>query len=288
MITIFSSPRPFTNPHIATIQRNAITSWTKLNPRPEIFLIGDDAGVKEIAQELNLTHFPEVKKTAEGMPWRDDLFRIAATNATNPLLGFISADIILTDDFLPAIHSVDQFPYIMVGRRYDLDITEKLNFDDPELAKKLHQQVKTQGKLHGPSAVDYAVYPKEIYEKLLPPFPVNLPGWDGWFIYRCKQLRIPVIDATEATTVIHQNHELRRHKGTKHSVWRKDQYAIDALKKIGGLSAMLTMREADLMLTSYGLTSPPFPRILFSLLGRLKIYRLLLATKRRLQHYILK
>ena len=30
LITIFSSPKPFINPHIATIQRNAIQSWTLL------------------------------------------------------------------------------------------------------------------------------------------------------------------------------------------------------------------------------------------------------------------
>ena len=39
LITLFSAPKPFTNPHIAMIQRNAIRSWTLL-PDVEVILLG--------------------------------------------------------------------------------------------------------------------------------------------------------------------------------------------------------------------------------------------------------
>ena len=45
MLTIFTSARPFTDPHIATIQRNAIISWKKLRPHCEIIIVGDEEGV---------------------------------------------------------------------------------------------------------------------------------------------------------------------------------------------------------------------------------------------------
>ena len=59
MLTLFAIPKHFRG-HFATIQRNAITSWTRLTPRPEILLFGDEEGTGEIARELGLRHFPEV------------------------------------------------------------------------------------------------------------------------------------------------------------------------------------------------------------------------------------
>jgi len=51
LITLFSAPKPYTDPHIATIQRNAIKSWTLLSD-VEVLLIGDEKGVAEVADEL--------------------------------------------------------------------------------------------------------------------------------------------------------------------------------------------------------------------------------------------
>jgi hypothetical protein len=43
-LTIFSAPKPFTNPHIDIIQRNAIRSWVEMDSRVEVILIGDEQG----------------------------------------------------------------------------------------------------------------------------------------------------------------------------------------------------------------------------------------------------
>jgi hypothetical protein len=51
LITLFSAPKPFTNPHIAMIQRNAIKSWTLL-PDVEVILLGEEEGLAEAAHEL--------------------------------------------------------------------------------------------------------------------------------------------------------------------------------------------------------------------------------------------
>ncbi|MFZ0637415.1 MAG: hypothetical protein WAM08_17985, partial [Candidatus Acidiferrales bacterium] len=61
MLTLFAMPKPFEG-HIGIIQRNAITSWTRLTPQPEIILFGDEAGVAEIAGELGLRHVAHVKR----------------------------------------------------------------------------------------------------------------------------------------------------------------------------------------------------------------------------------
>ena len=74
-------------------------SWTRLSPRPEILLFGDEEGTAEIARELGLRHFPEVARNEFGTPLLDDLFRQAEQHASTPLLGYVNGDIILTDDF---------------------------------------------------------------------------------------------------------------------------------------------------------------------------------------------
>ena len=67
LLTIFTAPKPFTNPHIATIQRNAIRSWLAL-PEVEVVLIGEEAGMAEVAVELGVRHIPDVKRNASGTP----------------------------------------------------------------------------------------------------------------------------------------------------------------------------------------------------------------------------
>ncbi len=43
-LTIFTAPKPFTDPHIKIIQRNAIQSWMHLQD-VTVMLIGDEPGL---------------------------------------------------------------------------------------------------------------------------------------------------------------------------------------------------------------------------------------------------
>jgi len=49
LITLFSAPKPFTDLHIAMIQRNAIKSWTLLSD-VEVILLGEETGLAEAAK----------------------------------------------------------------------------------------------------------------------------------------------------------------------------------------------------------------------------------------------
>ena len=66
-LTLLSTPKAFTG-IFEVIQRNAITSWTRLDPRPDIILFGDDAGTAELCAELGLRHVPDVRTTDLGTP----------------------------------------------------------------------------------------------------------------------------------------------------------------------------------------------------------------------------
>ena len=77
MLTILSTPKPFVG-HIGLIQRNAIGSWVRLSPRPQIILFGDSAGVHEVAAEFGLEHVPSVDANEFGTPYLRALLQQAS------------------------------------------------------------------------------------------------------------------------------------------------------------------------------------------------------------------
>jgi hypothetical protein len=207
-ITIFCTPKPMRG-HNGIIQRNAIQSWTLLQPACEIILFGNDEGVAEIAAEYGLRHVPDVACNEFGTPLLSDMFVRAQQLASYDLICYINADIILMSDFLHAAQRMAQRqqPFFMVGRRWDLDITEPLAFG-AGWEPTLRAQAQQQGRLHGPSGIDYMVFPRGLIRDL-PEFAVGRPGWDNWLIYHLRSRHIAIIDATMAVAIVHQNHDYR-------------------------------------------------------------------------------
>ena len=80
LITLFSAPKPFTDPHIAMIQRNAIKSWTLL-PDVEVILLGEEDGLAEAAKELGVKHIPNVERNESGTPLISSMFQLARENS---------------------------------------------------------------------------------------------------------------------------------------------------------------------------------------------------------------
>ena len=61
MLTLFTIPKAFQG-HTGIIQRNAIKSWTLLDPGCQVILVGDDDGTDKAAEELNVRHISDVKR----------------------------------------------------------------------------------------------------------------------------------------------------------------------------------------------------------------------------------
>ncbi len=284
MITIFTIPKPFKR-HINIIQRNAIKSWLKLLPKPEIILFGDDEEVKETAQEFSLKHIPEIEKNEFNTPLLSSAFNIAQQRAENNILVYINTDMILMSDFIPAIKKLKERQLFLInGRRWDLDVKEEINFNDRNWEQKLCQRVEKEGKLHSYSGIDYFAFPKNLPHQL-PDFAVGRVGWDNWLIYNIRRKRIPVINATQIITAVHQNHDF------SHSLFSNEKKGRvegpetkKSLKLAGGFSNMLTIREADWILTEQGLKRPKFPMIIFSKLALFYPWRILLSLKRKIQN----
>jgi hypothetical protein len=205
MLTIFSIPKPFQG-HIAIIQENAIASWVRLRPACEIVLCGDETGIAEVAARFKVKHLPDIARNEYGTPFLDSAFDLASRAATFPLMCYVNTDIILLNEFVEAVRRVRFRRFLMVGQRYDLDLTSLWNYEQPDWEERLRSHVADHGVLHPPMGSDYFIFPKGDAIGKLPAFAVGRPAWDNWLIYHARQLRVPVIDATKAVTVIHQNH----------------------------------------------------------------------------------
>src|SRR5579863_6767156 len=133
MITFFSTPKPFRG-HIGIIQRNAIRSWKLIHPDAEVILFGNEEGAAEVARELGARHELEVDRNSLGTPLLSSLFDRADRLAGHDRLCFLNADILLTEDFLAAATRLADIreSSLMVGRRCDLDITQSLDFSQPD------------------------------------------------------------------------------------------------------------------------------------------------------------
>jgi hypothetical protein len=85
-------------------------------------------------------------------------------------------------------------------------------------------------------------------------------------------------------TIIHQNHDYAHSKfGEKKRVAGPEMEMNFALA--GGLSCLMTLREADQLLHEEGLKPPKFPRRLFPLLAKSRIWRHLIFLKRNFQEW---
>lgn len=224
LITLFSSPKPFTDPHIALIQRNAIQSWTLL-PEVEILLLGEETGLAEAARDLSVKHIPNVARSPSGTPLISSMFQLAREYSHSPLLCIVNADMILMSDFVEAAlesrsllledrrQAARLQNFVLLSQRWDLDVTHPLDFTE-DWQDKLRNTVYELGSLHRPAGSDFFLFPKSCYTDI-PDFAIGRAGWDNWMIYKARQEKWPVIDCTSSVMIVHQNHDYSHLPGAR-------------------------------------------------------------------------
>jgi hypothetical protein len=214
LITLFSAPKPFTNPHIAIIQRNAIKSWTLL-PDVKVILLGEDDGLAEIAQELGVKHIPHVGCNASGIPLISSMFKLARENSNSDLLCIVNTDMILMPDFIEAARRsrLQRDKFVLLSQRWDLDITQSIEFTEG-WENRLSSTVHRQGELHRPAGSDFFLFPKSCYTDI-PDFTIGRAGWDNWMIYKARSEGWAVIDCTPSLMIVHQSHDYSHLPGGK-------------------------------------------------------------------------
>jgi len=247
LLTIFTAPKPFTNPHIALIQRNAIQSWIALGAQVRVMVVGSEAGMVDALADLDVLHLPDVRRNSQGTPFVSSIFDLARQASDSPLLAYINADILLLPDCLQAAvqasQQVDRF--LMVGRRWDLAVKEPLDFS-AGWDSRLQALLKLNGRLHAPAGSDYFIFPRQCFTEL-PDFAIGRAGWDNWMIYAARRQGWKVIDATQSLTIIHQDHDYSHLPGGKphYNLPETDEN----IRLAGGRRAIFDLRDADRVLT---------------------------------------
>ena len=214
LLTFFSAPKPFTDPHIAMIQRNAIKSWTLLHD-VEVILLGEEEGLPEAARELGVKHLPQVERNVSGTPLISSMVQLARENGNSDLLCIINTDMILMPDFLEAAKQAVKLNYkfVLLSQRWDYDIPAALDFAEG-WESRLSESVRKQNQLHRPAGSDFFLFPKDCYHDI-PNFTIGRAGWDNWMIYQARMQNWPVIDCTPSVMIIHQNHDYSHLPGGK-------------------------------------------------------------------------
>lgn len=207
LITIFSAPKPFTDPHIDLIQRNAIGSWTHLGPQVEVLLVGDEAGTEAAARDLNVRWIADVRRNAQGTPLVSDIFEQARRNSTSPFLLYVNADILLMPDLIEALDDVSTQlnQFLLVGQRWDLELHDPFDYSG-DWVSRLRREIRARGRLHPPGGSDYFLFPRTCYTSL-PDFAIGRAGWDNWMIFHALQQGWEVVDASHDVTIVHQDHD---------------------------------------------------------------------------------
>jgi hypothetical protein len=257
LVCLFSVPKPFSG--LAAIhQVNAVKSWRKLGDDVEVLLCGDEEGVADTAAELGVRHHATIARNEFGTPLINDAFESARQHSSARLLCYINADIMLMSDFVRALKAVNVSPFVLCGRRWNLEVPELIDFDAPEWETSLRARVRTSGELHSPAAMDYFAFPRGLVRDM-PPFAIGRAAWDNWLLFHTRVLGVPLIDATAAVTIVHQNHTYGHVQGGVQGAW----YGPEARRNRALASEMLfpfTIANATHDLLPTGIRPKPVVR----------------------------
>jgi len=248
MLTLFSTPKPFLG-HIEVIQRNALESWKRLAPGVEVILFGDDEGTAEVCRELRLRHEPEVLRSKNGTKRLDSIFGRAQEIAANETLAYANCDIVLTKDFLEAWQRLRSWreKYLMVGRRWDMDITERLDFSAADWQERIATRARHDGIQRFYHNIDYFVFPRGLYARI-PPLVIGRIWWDHWLVGKAHELGASVVDASQVVCAVHQNHDYGYHPKGMDGVWN-DQEAQRNYELASADAKLATIEDAPYRMT---------------------------------------
>lgn len=222
-VTIASCPKSFSDPHIATIQRNAIRSWLSITPTPRVILLGNESGVRKTADEMGI-ECAECSTTEEkGVPRVDSIFGKIVSVAETHLVLYINTDIMLLGDCENVLNWASERVgrFLVVGRRWDVDVDKELSFN--EGARETHKMtLSSKGGWHAYTGIDYFLFPKNLFDRI-PPFLLGRTVWDNWLVYEAWHRGGTLIDATEMFFAVHQNHSYRQSGyGSAEELWNSE------------------------------------------------------------------
>jgi len=255
LLTIITSVKPFVDPLIINLQRNAFQSWKQLGPEVDIVVVGDEIGLAEVCQEMNLRRAPTIRRNRGGTPLVSSIYELGRQASATPLLAYINADIVVLPDFVEGARKAAENyeKFLIMGQRWDLDVTEPIDFSEG-WQTRLWQQVQTRGKRHRRVGSDYFIFPRNCFLNI-PDLTVGRAFWDNWMIYWARRNHWPAIDGSDGIQVIHQNHDYSHlPQGQSH---HKHPDTFENVRLGGGSRTTFLLDDADKKLTTTGIVPMP-------------------------------
>jgi hypothetical protein len=257
VLTIVSTCKPFEG-RSAIVQRNAITSWTLLDPRPEVILFGDEPGASAISAELGFRHVPDVARNEFGTPLVSDLLGQAQRLAQGDAVCYVNGDIILMNDFMEATFKLLSWrrnsQFLAIGTRWNVWVHDPIDFSR-DWTKQLRQSVAETGEPGGPWTMDYFIFSPNLYPSV-PRFAIGRPYWDDWMVYAAWKARVPIVDVTRAVTVVHQRHDYGHYAGGQMGLYAgEESHRNRALAGRLGVGVDFGLRDATHVMSDDGIQS---------------------------------
>ena len=230
------------------LQDNALSSWRALSPSVQVIVFGAETGVADAANGVGALHVPEIATSEHGTPLVSDLFRRAQELATNEMLCFVNADIILPPKLLDAVETTVTIrpDAIGVGQCRDIEIDGDVRGWTPDL-----EAAARAAPLRGPGGIDYIVFARGAFPTM-PPFAVGRANFDNWLLWDARKRGLAVVDFTEAVPAIHQMHAYGHLEGGQTEAY----FGAEARRNFalaGGRLRLFNVDDATHRLTPNGL-----------------------------------
>jgi len=243
-LTIFAAPREFIG-DFDRIQRNAIFSWTCLDPKPEVIVFGGGPTAATAAADLGVQFVGDLPCTASGAPLLDALFEQAQATAASDVIAYANPDVIFLQDVADRLQELDRKfgLYIAVGAPRNAAFTHALHGRESDWMSELGPALATATQPASGSGADLFVFPKGSLDPI-PHVAIGRLGWDNWLLWRCAINPLPSIDITDAATLVHQDHSGSTHRGSlaaTHELFGAD--VAHNMSHIGPLEAIARRSE---------------------------------------------
>ena len=195
------------------IYENTIRNWHLLSPDviPILFTEvdpSDPKGIAHFAVEHGWHVFPVPKTSPKGVPVLRHMYLEAQKKFNTTFYCYTNGDILFDRNLTDTIRSLQTSAkgghldkLLMVGRRSNWSIGKGVNLT--ELAQVGHYA--TNSSLFKDYAEDYFLTTRDGYPwATIPDFVVGRIGYDNWIVVTAMRKKIPVVDATQTVTALHQ------------------------------------------------------------------------------------
>lgn len=232
MFTLFAVPRAFRDPRHADIQHKAIRSWISLKPRPEILLIGNEEGIKEVCEQYGLRHVPHVRTNEYGVPYLNSAIEQAIRHASHDILCYVNADIVVSSNLTTAIAQIKEKKwrkFLMTAPPHVIDFSLITHFE-PGFERELLPKVLIKPIKVGGQGDIFAFTKKTYILSEIPDLVIGRGYFDFWFSTYAVLHLIPTVDATDFVTLFHPIEATSTHCSTQIPSSLKEQLLTNLLR----------------------------------------------------------